>query len=280
MQGFKEGEVITKSLCIVNQKKERLNSLISDYLQSGLVLALSGGVDSTLLLALISRQRQKQNAVAVTFATPLYPKEEISIAKNMALKYGIEHNIIPFIKDLPDELLTNSKARCYHCKKAMFLKAKNFAEQKGLATIIDGTNADDLKVYRPGKQALDELGVLSPLAITGFSKTEIRKYADELHLKTAKRPSTPCLATRLPYDTKLDFRLLEKINRGECFLSKLGFEIIRLRFHEPVLRIEIEKSRFAEFISQSEKITVELKKLGFKYITLDMSGFKSGGFDE
>ena len=138
---------------------------------------------------------------------------------------------------------------------------------------------DDTKVYRPGLQAVREAGVCSPLIDCGLTKNDIRRIAAEAGLSTAAKPSTPCMATRLPYDTPFDYALLDRIHNGETWLRNLGFYNVRLRFHEPILRIEIDKTDFNQFMEKRETIIKAMKKLDFKYITLDLEGFRSGSMD-
>ena len=144
---------------------------------------------------------------------------------------------------------------------------------------MEGNNADDLLIYRPGTQAVKELGVLSPLAELGITKAQVREIAADMGLSCASRPSSPCLATRLPYGTPISFELLERVDAGEQWLKEQGFPIVRLRVHGDILRIEIEKERFSDFIAMADKITEKMKELGFVYITLDAEGFRSGSMD-
>lgn len=277
-------------------KYNKLLSLILEYLQNGLCLALSGGVDSGLLAGVTARLLQnktvytktfalnffKNKFYAVTFKTPLYSDEEIFAAKKLCKELKINHFVIPVdMEKMPKALLKNPKDRCFICKKAMFKNVIKFCKEKKLCTIIDGTNFDDLSVYRPGKKALEELNIKSPLAECGFTKNEIRSLAEELELNSiAKKPSAPCFATRLPYGTFLDIPLLKKIEESEKFLHKSGFAECRIRFHNPVVRIEIPENLFTEFLEQKKKIISKIKSKGFKYITLDIEGLRSGSMDE
>ena len=155
-----------------------------------------------------------------------------------------------------------------------------YAESQGISVIMEGTNEDDLHVYRPGLRAIKELGVLSPLAEAGFTKAEVRKLAEELGVSVASRPSTPCLATRLPYGTEIKTEELERIALGEEYLKDCGFSVVRIRLHGEICRIEIPKADFGKFMEKSQEITEALQKMGFQYITLDVQGFRSGSMDE
>lgn len=266
-------------------KYENLISRLSEYLHNGLCLALSGGVDSGLLAGVISNIKTKSENTdfyAVTFDTPLYSKDEILSAQNLCRNLNIKHSIIKIdFTKMPAEFLRNPKDRCFICKKIMFTKAIEFAHKEKLNTIIDGTNFDDLKTYRPGRKALEELGIKSPLAECGFTKIEIRQLAERLNLDLIyKKPAAPCLATRLPYGSFLDIQLLSKIEYCENFLHKLNFNECRIRFHSPVIRIEIPEKDFIEFLKRKTEIVTVIKKQGFKYITLDIEGLRSGSMDE
>jgi uncharacterized protein len=154
-----------------------------------------------------------------------------------------------------------------------------YAQEAGYQYVIDGSNFDDLKAYRPGMKALKELGIHSPLLELEITKQEIRSLSAELGIASSDKPSAPCLATRLPYGTKLDFDLLERIDAGEKQIRSLGFYNVRLRLHGEIIRIEIDKKDFDLFMKQYELVTATLKELGFHYITLDLEGFRSGSMD-
>ena len=164
-------------------------------------------------------------------------------------------------------------------KKYLFEYLLAYARSKGISRVLEGNNADDLKVYRPGIRAVRELGVSSPLAELGITKAEVREIAADMGLSSASRPSSPCLATRLPYGTEISFELLEKIDAGEQWMQEQGFAVVRLRVHGDILRIEIKKEQFAAFMQQADSVIRHMKELGFVYITLDMEGFRSGSMD-
>lgn len=269
------------------KKQRELIRLLCNYLHNGLCLALSGGVDSGLLAGIISDIIWKHRIVkpcqfyAVTFKTPLYSQNEIIAAQDLCKNLKLNHIVIDIdISKMPKSLFKNPKDRCFICKKAMFKHIIKFCKEKKLDTIIDGTNFDDLSVYRPGKKALEELGIKSPLADCGFTKREIRNYAKKLNLfSIASKPSAPCFATRLPYGAFLDIDLLQKIASCEEFLHSLQFTECRLRFHNPVMRIEIPEKDFSKFLKHKAQIISVIKNNGFKYITLDIEGLRSGSMD-
>ena len=260
------------------EKKEAFYEKMKEYASQDLCIAFSGGVDSSLLLVAAKRCMEEEHKIyAVTFDTMLHPSCDLDTARRVA---GVLHEVLCLNELEQDEIRFNPVNRCYLCKKALFQRLKDFAAEKSVSVILEGTNEDDLHVYRPGLQAIRELGILSPLADTGFTKEEVRKLAGELGVSVASRPSTPCLATRLPYGAQIKPEILEQIARGEDFLRREGFPVVRLRFHGDIARIEIPCEQFREFLEKREEIVKNLKNMGFSYITLDIQGFRSGSMDE
>ena len=216
---------------------------------------------------------------AVTFETVLHPSCDLDIAKQVAKETGAIHKII-FLDEFEDERIKkNPKNRCYLCKKSLFEKLLAYADEAGAETILEGTNEDDLHVYRPGLAAVRELGVKSPLAEAHLTKPEVPALARKEGISVANRPAVPCLATRLPYGSELNFEVLKKIDEGEQYMKSLGFEIVRIRLHANVARIEVPVAEFGKFMEQREAVLAKLKELGFVYVTLDMEGFRSGSMD-
>lgn len=265
----------------MREKKEMLNEVLAAYLQDGLMLALSGGVDSALLLGVIAQfpAEQRQKFLAITFETVLYPEDEMQTAKHLCQNYQIEHRLVHPPIEIPDVIKYNPKERCYLCKKNLFHQVLEMAKQEGYGYIIDGTNADDLKVYRPGKKALEELGVQSPLADCGFTKAEVRKYAAELGLSVAEKPSGSCYATRFPYGAELKIQTIRKLAELEEYFREFGVSQIRVRYHSPILRVELMPEEFSLFLEKREEAVRKASELGFPYLTLDVAGFRSGSMD-
>ena len=268
----------------ITQKKEKLLREITSLTEKDCCLAFSGGVDSSLLLffAVQEAKRQGTKVIAVTFQTRLHPPCDLAIAERVAKEMGAQH-VILYVDELEqEEIRQNPKNRCYLCKRHLFEKLREFARTKGIDTILDGTNEDDLHVYRPGLQALKECGVISPLADCQITKQEVKELAAEVKLSVASRPSTPCMATRLPYGTRIDYEFLNRISAGEEWLHTiLGKEgNIRLRVHGDLIRLEVDPENLPKVLSVREKIVSYLKKLGFSYVTLDLQGFRSGSMDE
>ena len=201
----------------MNEKRIQLQEMLKAYLNRGLILALSGGVDGALLLGVIAQfpEEERRAFLAITFETVLYPEDEMQTAKELCSQYQIRHQLVHPQVEIPDAIKYNPKDRCYLCKKNLFHQVLEMAKSEGYTYIIDGTNADDLKAYRPGKKALEELGVKSPLADCGLTKAGIRKYASELGISVAEKPSGSCYATRFPYGAELNTDLIVKLAKLE-----------------------------------------------------------------
>ena len=265
----------------MENSSKKLYDIIENLLKEKVVLAFSGGVDSALLLKIASSLRKDENdVVAMFFKAPSSTEEDLVNAKNLAEEMGVKL----FIKDVDifvdDHIVNNSKDRCYHCKSHLFKQAIKLKDDLGYGYVIDGTNTDDHKVYRPGLMALRDLGVVSPLNMAGFSKQMVRDLADELNISVAKRPSAPCLLTRFPYGTKITPAKLDRLEKAEAFIRDLGFIKFRVRDHSNIARIELMPEDFMAFIEKKDQVIKEFKNLGFSYITLDLEGFRSGAMDE
>lgn len=261
----------------------RLREYLQNMAPQGIALAYSGGVDSTLLLAVLGEMRRKHPfpLVALTMRTVLQDSEEMAAAEELAEKFGVEQKGFGFNPFSLEEVRHNRTDRCYHCKKAIFTQFRDYARANGLKYLLDGTNADDLSAYRPGRKALNELGVVSPLAELGITKTEIRRMSAELGLPTASKPAAPCLATRFEYDTLLDDVAVRRVADGERTIKETFPQIkdVRLRVHGNLARIEAGKEDLPLIAAQAKEISEKIKGLGFDFVTLDLEGFRSGSFD-
>ena len=260
---------------------KKLYQIIKDLLKKKIVLAFSGGVDSALLLKIATDLRQDENdVVAMFFKAPSSTEEDLINAQALAK----EMQVNLYIKDVDifvdDHITNNEKDRCYHCKSHLFKQAIDLKDELGYGYVIDGTNTDDHKVYRPGLMALKNLGVVSPLNMAGFSKEMVRTLASELGVSVAKRPSAPCLLTRFPYGTRITPAKLDRLEKAEAFIRDQGFIKFRVRDHSNIARIELEPADFIRFIDKKDQVIREFKKLGFSYVTLDLEGFRSGSMDE
>ena len=264
------------------EKKNKLNKMLGDFCREDVCIAFSGGVDSSLLLYLLGKLSKERDTrvYAVTFDTELHPAGDLEIAREIAQSTETIHHVIHLDELENPEILENPPDRCYLCKKMLFERLLHFACEKNVEYILEGTNLDDRSIYRPGLRAVAELGIKSPLAECGFTKAEVRRYAGECGLSVSRRPSTPCLATRLPYHTHITREVLSKIEQGETYLRKQGFYNVRMRVHGDVIRLELDSRDLPKALEQSREITEKIKKLGFSYVTLDLEGFRSGSMDE
>ena len=263
------------------EKCKILHERMYAYAQESVVIAFSGGVDSSLLLKLACKAASDtgQTVYAVTAHSRLHPTEDLETAVQVAEEMKAVHKII-FTDELKEAGISNNpKERCYLCKKYLFQKIAGIASEVGARRILEGTNEDDLHVYRPGIRAIQELGIISPLAECGMTKKEVRQLAKEYEISVAARPAGPCLATRFPYGTRLTYEKIEQAELGEHFLKSLGLETVRLRVHGSLVRIETEQAGLSELWEKRTEIVAYLKKLGFAYITVDMEGFRSGSMD-
>lgn len=269
----------------MNNTESKLH-LLREWMQKkaehDICVAFSGGVDSSLLLKTAAEEAEKKGTkvYGVTFVSRLSPKADLDIARKVAGECKAEFEVLYVDESKNEELLKNTRERCYLCKKHLFSELIRWAHDRGVYTVLEGTNADDLNVYRPGLRAVRELEAESPLALLGINKEEVRSCAALCGLSVASRPSAPCMATRIPYDTPLDFDILAKLEQGEMKLKETGFGLVRLRLHGDVLRIEVQKEQLSQLAAHSEDVVRLLKELGFKYITMDLEGFRSGSMDE
>ncbi len=258
-----------------------LEQQMKTYATADVAVAFSGGADSSLLLKLACEAAGETGTrvYGVTFDTRLHPACDLEIAKKVAEELGAEHVVLTIDELEMGEIRRNPKDRCYLCKRSLFRKLKEFAKSQGISCILEGTNKDDFSAYRPGIRAVKELGIISPLADLGITKPQVRALASWYGISVADRPSTPCMATRLPYGAELDYETLKKIEQGEAWLREKMGGNVRLRLHGQIARIEIDKERFQTAIDRKDAITAELKKMGFPYVTLDLEGFRSGSMD-
>jgi uncharacterized protein len=261
---------------MINKKLENLDVILKDL--KSFIIAFSGGVDSTFLLHRAS-QIKKLKIAAVTIKTSYIPKHEIDEAIEFCKTYSISHTILDI--SFPEEIRNNPIERCYLCKKLLFSHIKVFAGKNNYAHIADGSNADDNGDFRPGLKALEEMGIRSPLMESGLIKHEIRELSQRAGLPTWDKPAYACLLTRIPYDTKVTENDLRMVEKAEQFLFEKGFPGTRVRIHGDVARIECLPGYINKIIKEPEKdhIISNLKKIGFRYISLDLEGYRTGSFN-
>lgn len=259
------------------EKMEKLTSTLATMAKEGLAVAFSGGVDSSLLLYLACRTGYP--VAAVTLDSPLSAVGDLAAAERVATECGAKLTVLSVDVSQTPEIMMNDRRRCYFCKKRMFETMQSYCDEHRIVHIIDGTNRDDLDVYRPGLAALKEMGIRSPLAECGFRKSDVRELAATLGLSVAARPAGPCMATRLPYNTPLDFDVLRRLAQGEATLRALGFATCRLRLHGQVLRIEVPPEQIGNLVRQKSAVISAMRAQKFPYITIDLEGFRSGSMD-
>lgn len=257
------------------EKLDRLREYLSNF--DKLCVAYSGGVDSDLLMN-VAYEVLKDNAIAVIGDGVMLSRKDLEDAENLARKTGIKYYVVKVDVFSVNEFKFNDKKRCYYCKKNIMGEIIKKANELGFNTIADGKNSDDGKVYRPGAEAARELGIVSPLYEAGMTKQDIRQAARELGLETWNKPSNSCLATRFPYDTELTAENFAKVEGAELLIAQKGIPSGRVRMHGDIARIEVPEDRFNELISD-RKLIEDIKNFGFRYVTLDLEGFRSGSMD-
>jgi uncharacterized protein len=258
-------------------KLQQLQQILRDL--KSCAIAYSGGLDSTFLIK-VAYDTLGKNAVAVTATSSTYPKRELQDAKLFAKTIGIPHVIIHSEELDIAKFSDNPPDRCYYCKKELFKKIKQIAQEHHLNAVLDGSNADDRFDYRPGAKARQELGIQSPLYDVGLTKQEIRDLSQSLHLKSSEKPPLACLASRFPYGTKITKERLKQVESAEEYLFSLGIKQSRVRYHNHIARIEVASDDFSTILLQAKKIIKRFKTLGFTYITLDLEGYRIGSLNE
>jgi uncharacterized protein len=260
------------------RKEKKLNSILKSL--KSVVVAYSGGLDSTFLLKASVDALGRDNVLAVTARSETYPLAEYQEAKRLARKMGARHLTIETRELAIKNFKDNPVNRCYYCKKELFKKLDGIRERYKMGAVLDGTNYDDLKDVRYGRFAAKELGVKSPLLEAKIAKADIRKLSKRLKLSTWDKPSFACLASRFPFHSTISAKDLKRIDEAESYLRKLGFRQVRVRLHKDIARLELLPEDQNRAITLKEKITDRLKKLGFVYITLDLAGYRTGSMHE
>lgn len=244
----------------------------------GVLVAFSGGVDSALLLS-VAHEVLGDRAVAVTAASPMFPASELELAKRIAGDLCVRHIVIELGLD-DSQMAANTPERCYYCKLGFFGKLKALAAELGLDWVVHGEQTDDAGDYRPGSRAAEELGTRAPLREAGMNKADVRELSRRRGLPTADLPSMACYASRIPYGTPLTAERLRQVGEAEEYLRGLGFGAVRVRHHEEIARLELAPEQFERALELRLEIVKRLKEIGFAYVALDLSGFRSGSMNE
>jgi uncharacterized protein len=265
---------------VSRQKFKKFQDLLHELHALGRVaVAFSGGLDSTLLLYAARQALQEDDVLAITCVAVYIPQAEIEEAKRTAAAFDVRHRLIavPF----PEELRANPLDRCYLCKRALLTHMAQAAADAGISHLVDGTNLDDLRDYRPGRRALEEFGVKSPLLAAGLTKQDIRDLARENGLVWDK-PAGACLLTRIPHGRRIDFEELKRIDLIEDFLKDQGFATVRLRSHGELASIEVPVDQVSALIEADRRhgIDARIKALGYRHVTVDLAGYRMGGLNE
>jgi uncharacterized protein len=262
----------------IDKKWDRLRSLLREM--ELVVLAYSGGVDSSVLLRAAS-EVLGPNLIAVTAISETYPPAELEPAKRFAASLGVQHRTLATEELTRDEFSRNAPDRCYHCKQELFGKLRQIADAEGIAYILDGTNIDDLRDHRPGRKAAEEFSVRSPLAEAGLTKQEVRDFARRMDMPMWDKPSLACLSSRIPYGTPITRDLLRNIQAAEDAIRGLGIRQVRVRHYGDTARIEVEQDDLVRLAAGNvrQRIVDAFKELGYVYICLDLEGYRTGSLN-
>ena len=246
------------------------------------VVAFSGGVDSTLLLKVAVDTLGREKVLAVTGRSPSMPSADLNTVAALATEVGVPHEFLDTCEFEDENYLANPADRCYFCKSELYTRLTALAAERGLNAVLSGANADDFGDYRPGLKATGEQHVHTPLADCGITKAELREIAAELGLSISDKPASPCLSSRVPYGERITPEKLQQIDAAETFLRERGFQECRVRHHDKLARIEVPPAQIARFADPQFRASVDarLRELGFQYVALDLRGFRSGSLNE
>lgn len=261
-----------------SEKYEKLTSILREM--ESVVVAFSGGVDSTFLLKAAVDTLGADHVLAVTADSETYPSSELEEAKRLAERIGVRHQVIHTSELAIPGYAENNKNRCYFCKSSLFDHLLPFLEEKGFQNIIYGVIADDMNEYRPGMQAAKEKGIRGPLQEANLFKEEIRELSRQMQLPTWDKPSFACLSSRIAYGEYITKEKLTKVEKAESYLKSLGIRQVRVRTHQEIARIEVEPNDMKMVLENHDSISRELQSYGYKYITLDLIGYQSGSMNK
>ena len=245
------------------------------------IVAFSGGVDSAYL-AVVAQQALGERSLAVTGESPSYPDHQRRMALEVVEQFRLAHRFVRTEEIENPEYLKNHPDRCFHCKSELYTRLKAVSADGGFRVILDGANADDRMDFRPGRRAAKLMGVRSPLEEAELTKAEIRLLSEKRDLPTASEPASACLASRVPYESPITIQKLDQVEKGEEALRRLGFRHMRVRHHDSLARLEFAPEELSRALSPSMRalLVAEIKKLGYRFVTIDLEGYRTGSLNE
>jgi len=269
--------VESASVNTLEKRLKKLEAIVTPY--GSALVAFSGGVDSSLALAVAVRALSKERVLAVTSNNETYLPSELEGAEAFTRSLGVKHLVVN-TRELDDpNYAKNPTNRCYFCKSTLYSDLAKIAEEKGYACVVDGANKDDEGDYRPGRKAAKELGVVSPLSLVGLGKAEVRELAKYLGLPSWDKPALACLSSRFPYGQEITPEKLAQVARAEEFMRSRGYKQVRVRHHGEIARLEVGEEELEQAFKEREEISAELKAAGFLYVALDLTGYKPGSLN-
>ena len=257
----------------MERKLRKLREILASM--GRVLIAFSGGVDSAFLLRVAVDTLEAENVLAATAVAPIHPRRETEEARRLAAELGVEHILVELDLLGNPDFTANPPDRCYHCKRMLMQELASVAAARGIPHIAEGSNVDDLGDYRPGRKALAEFGVRSPLLEAGLTKAEIRELSRRLGLPTWDKPPMSCLATRIPYGEAITLERLSRIAQAEESLIEMGFRFLRVRDHGTIARVEVPPQEMQRLLARRDDVVRALKDAGYRFVTLDLEGYRA-----
>ena len=262
---------------VIAEKYASIRESIRDM--ERVIVAFSGGVDSSLV-AHIANQELGENALAVTSASSSLKRSDLQLTKDLAQKWGLHHEVIVTDELEKSEYRANPVNRCFHCKTSLYTSLEQLAQERGYKIVLNGTNVDDLGDHRPGLIAAKNFDVRSPLCDAGVTKSEIRTLAAHLGMDNADKPQAACLSSRVPYGSHITESILKQIERAESVLERFGIRQYRVRHHDDVARLEVDKSEMQVVLANADEIQAQIKACGYRFVAMELGGFRSGSLND